>query len=533
MFMRLGIDVGGTNTDAVLLNGNQVLSWSKSPTTQNVTDGIIDVIQTVLSQAGVAVNDVECIMLGTTHFTNAFVERRGLLEVGVIRLGSPASDALPPMTGWPSAMVSKIGQHVYLLPGGYEFDGRDIGAFNEVAVRKAIRDMQAKGLRSAAISCTFALINPQMEKRTAELFAEEAPEIALTLSSAFGRPGFLERENAAIMNASLAAMAKEVVASFKRAFDRLGLKVPFYISQNDGTLISAQYAAKFPVFTFGSGPTNSMRGGAFLTGLKDAIVMDIGGTTTDIGALNHGFPRESTMSVDIGGVRTNFRMPDILALGLGGGTRIDLSPEHLNSKHLPEQIAVGPESVGYRLSQDALLFGGQILTASDIAVASGRADFGNKALLPHFSPAVLTGLLTKIDSIMEEGLDRMKISRDKVPVILVGGGSVIAPSCLKGASEVIRPEHASVANAVGAAIAQVGAEVESIVSYDVSSREQEIAVIKQQAITKAINAGAARNSVKIIDLDEVYLSYMPGNMVQIRVKAVGDLNITLSKGGAL
>ena len=390
--------------------------------------------------------------------------------------------------------------------------------------------MRERGLRSAAISCTFALINPQMEKRTAQLFSEEAPEIALTLSSSFGRPGFLERENAAIMNASLAAMAKEVVASFKAAFDRLGLTIPFYISQNDGTLISADYAAKFPVFTFGSGPTNSMRGGAFLTGLQDAIVVDIGGTTTDIGALSHGFPRESTMSVDIGGVRTNFRMPDILALGLGGGTRIQLDAEQFCQSQLDPHVSIGPESVGYRLSEEGLLFGGKVLTTSDIAVASGRADFGNRANLPHFSQAVLDGLLTKIDSIIEDGLDRMKMSRDKVPVILVGGGSVLAPDQLKGASQVIRPDHASVANAVGAAIAQVGAESESIVSYDATSREQALATIKRQAIAKAVNAGAAENTVKIIDLDEVYLSYMPGNMVQIRAKAVGDLNITLTQG---
>lgn len=528
--MRLGIDVGGTNTDAVLLNGNQVLSWSKNPTTNNVTDGIIHVIETVLKQAQVSVNDVECIMLGTTHFTNAFVERRGLLEVGIIRLGSPASDALPPMTGWPKAMADKMGHNIYLLPGGYEFDGRDISRFDEQAVRNAVRDMKAKGLRSAAVSCTFALINPQMEKRTAEIFAQEAPDIALTLSSSFGRPGFLERENAAIMNASLAAMAKQVTASFKTAFDQLGLNVPFYISQNDGTLISAQCAAQFPVFTFGSGPTNSMRGGAFLTGLQDAIVMDIGGTTTDIGALTHGFPRESTMAVDIGGVRTNFRMPDILALGLGGGTVIQLASHQYKHPTLPSDVTIGPESVGYRLAQEALLFGGNTFTASDVAVASGRANFGDKSRLPAFNPAMLHSLVSQIDGIMEDGLDRMKMSRDKVPVILVGGGSVIAPDQLKGASQVIRPAHASVANAVGAAIAQVGAETESIVSYDAVPREQAIAQLKQQAMAKAVQSGAAKETVKIIDLDEVYLSYMPGNMVQVRAKAVGDLNITLNKG---
>jgi len=84
----------------------------------------------------------------------------------------------------------------------------------------------------------------------------------------------------------------------------MGIRAPMYVSQNDGTLISADYAARFPVLTFGSGPTNSMRGAAFLTGLQDAIVMDVGGTTTDVGALVNGFPRESSIAVDVGGVRS-------------------------------------------------------------------------------------------------------------------------------------------------------------------------------------------------------------------------------------
>ena len=121
----------------------------------------------------------------------------------------------------------------------------------------------------------------------------------------------------------------------------MGIHAPLYITQNDGTLISADYAARFPVLTFGSGPTNSMRGAAFLTGLQDAIVMDVGGTTTDVGALVHGFPRESSIAVDVGGVRTNFRMPDILSIGLGGGTRIRLDRP-------ARTLRVGPDSVGYR-----------------------------------------------------------------------------------------------------------------------------------------------------------------------------------------
>ena len=86
--------------------------------------------------------------------------------------------------------------------------------------------------------------------------------------------------------------------------------------------MSADFAEQYPVLTFASGPTNSMRGAAFLSGLKDAMVVDVGGTTSDVGALTHGFPREASVAVEIGGVRTNFRMPDVYSFGLGGGSLV-------------------------------------------------------------------------------------------------------------------------------------------------------------------------------------------------------------------
>lgn len=524
--MRLGIDVGGTNTDAVLLKNKEVLSWAKRPTTACVTGGIVEVIETVLEEAAVDRSTLECVMIGTTHFTNALVERRGLLKVGVIRLGSPASDSLPPMSGWPSDLRTHVEDMVFLLPGGYEYDGREITAFDEGAIRQAAKQMRAAGIKAAAISCTYALINPALEVKTAIIFKQEAPDISVTLSSAFGRSGFLERENAAIMNASLMVMAGHVTRSFKLALDKLGIEAPFYISQNDGTLISASYVSRYPVLTFGSGPTNSMRGAAFLTGEENAIVMDIGGTTTDIGALINGYPRESSVAVNIGGVRTNFRMPDILAIGLGGGTRIHLDPTFYTHDILnTDNFSIGPDSVGYKLCSDSYLFGGKTLTASDIAVAAGIAQFGDPKQLPTMRPTVVKTLVNQFKQILEDGLDRMKTARGNVPVILVGGGSVLAGKNLSGASNVIRPYHASVANAVGAAIAQVGGEAECIVAYDKVPREEARRSIQAQAIQKVMLAGADPKTAKIIDIDEVFLSYLPGNTAQLRAKAVGDLSL--------
>ena len=111
--------------------------------------------------------------------------------------------------------------------------------------------------------------------------------------------------------------------AFRQALQRAWLEVPLFVSQNDGTLMRADDVQRYPVLTFASGPTNSMRGAVYLAGIQDAMVVDIGGTTSDIGMLRNGFPRQSTNFVDVGGVKTNFRMPDVLAVGLGGGSLVN------------------------------------------------------------------------------------------------------------------------------------------------------------------------------------------------------------------
>ena len=156
-----------------------------------------------------------------------------------------------------------------------------------------------------------------MEHQAESVLRQTLPDVAVTLSHRIGRIGLLERENAAILNAALSELAIRVIEAFGSAINELGIQAPIYLSQNDGTLMTASQAARYPVLTFASGPTNSMRGAAVLSGYSDALVVDIGGTTSDIGLLLDGFPREAAMTVNVGGVRTNFRMPDLLAVGPG------------------------------------------------------------------------------------------------------------------------------------------------------------------------------------------------------------------------
>lgn len=522
--MRIGVDVGGTNTDAVLMDGAEVLAWTKQPTTSDVGSGVAQAISTVLADGGVAPGAIGSVMIGTTHFTNALVERNRLDRVGILRLASPAGEALPPMTGWPEELARSIDARTYLLPGGFEFDGREIAPLDEPAIRAAARELRAAGIVSVAIAGVFAPVNPAMEDRAAALVAEEHPAARITVSHALGRIGFVERENAAILNAALGSLAAHVVSAFESALDEIGVVAPLYLSQNDGTLISAGRAAAYPVLTIGSGPTNSMRGAAFLTGVRDAIVLDVGGTTTDLGVLANSFPRESSVAVDIGGVRINFRMPDILALGLGGGTRIHLDPALYDAGRLDEDaLRIGPDSVGFRITQEARLFGGTVLTASDIAVAAGRAQFGDADKLPALSEPVRNAVWSRMQAMLEEAVDRMKTSRGDVTVLAVGGGSFLIPETLRGAARVVRPPYAAVANAVGAAIAQVGATIEQVVSFEREPREAALDRLRAEVCAQVIAAGGIAGSVEIVEVDEVYLSYLPGRAAQVRVRAVADL----------
>lgn len=512
--MRIGIDVGGTNTDAVLMDGQTVVASTKRPTTRPVEDGIIAAIKAVLADSGVDVAAIEAVMIGTTHFTNAFVEAKRLLEVGIVRLSLPSASGIPPLSDWPERLKAAVGNHIYEVAGGYQFDGRENAPLDEAAIAAAARDIKAKGIKTVAVAGIFSPINAAQEERAAEIICNEHPGVTITLSQAIGRIGMLERENAAIMNASLAELSTKVVNSFRTALKELGITAPFYISQNDGTLMSAEFVEKYPVLTFASGPTNSMRGAAYLSGARHAIVADIGGTTTDIGILSNGFPRESSVNVDIGGVRTNFRMPDIFAIGLGGGSLVRADGS---------KLTVGPDSVGFRLLQEGLVFGGSMLTASDIAVAAGYADMGDKSRVAGLDKAMVARAVDEIHRLLTEAVDRMKSSAAKVPLILVGGGAVLINRDIPGASEVIVPENAGVANAIGAAIAQVGGEVDRVFSYEEMGRDGAMAAAKREAIERAVAAGAAPGSVEIVDLEELPLQYVPGGAVRLKVRAVGDL----------
>jgi N-methylhydantoinase A/oxoprolinase/acetone carboxylase beta subunit len=510
MRRRIGIDVGGTNTDAVLLEGDSVLAAFKTPTTEDVLTGVKLALQGVAPAIGAA--GVQAVMIGTTHFVNAVVQRRDLAPVGALRIGLPAAASLPPFCDWPADLAAIVRGQVHMVEGGHDYDGRPIMPLDERAVADAARGMRAAGIGCVAVSSIFSPLDPSMERRAAEIVQQEMPEAAVTLSHELGRIGLLERENVALLNAALATLARHTVRAFEAALAEAGIAAPLYITQNDGTVIRAELAVRFPVLSFASGPTNSMRGAAFLTGVKDALVVDVGGTTSDLGALKAGFPREANAVVQVGGVRTLFRMPDLLSIGLGGGSHV---------AEADGRVTIGPRSVGFRLPELAQVFGGAQLTTSDIAVRLGLLDLGDAARVADIAPGFARAVLAEAARMLEDSADRMKTEAAEVPLLAVGGGAFLVPERLPGISEVLRPQHAAVANAVGAAIAQVSGEADQV--FQGLTRTGAMEQAERIARERAVEAGADPASLALVDIEDLPIAYLPGGALRVRARVVGEI----------
>ncbi|KAF7302131.1 DUF917-domain-containing protein [Mycena indigotica] len=534
-FLRIGVDVGGTNTDGVLLDplatsnlNRGILAWSKSPTTSNPSHGIEQVIKALLETAQIDVQNVASVTIGTTHFTNAVVEkdRNRLAPVAVIRLCGPYSRDVYPGIDWPQDLRDIICQHCSYVSGGLEVDGDLIADIDESQIAAECEIIKSKGIKSVVVNGIFSPsdVVEKQEERVAEWVRKYYPLADVVISKEVANLGFVERENAAILNASILPFARSTIRSFEHAIIRLRLDCPLFLTQNDGTVLSASLAARLPIRTFSSGPTNSMCGAAFLvkneTHSESMLVVDIGGTTTDVGMLlANGLPRQAAAVTEIAGIRLNFSCPDVKSIGLGGGSIVRRSPVTGN-------LTIGPDSVGHHIQTRALVFGGDVPTATDYAVlAEGLSNIGNPEHIPLAVRDDIPGYASVVQQMIERAIDSSKTSDMDIPVLLVGGGAIIAPNTLKGASRVVKPEYSGVANAIGAAIARVSGTIDTVASTTEKTTKEVLEEISKQAVDKAVENGAIRDSITIAEMEVIPLQYV-ANKARVIVKVIGDFDFS-------
>ena len=181
--------------------------------------------------------------------------------------------------------------------------------------------------------------------------------------------------------------------------------------------------------------------------------------------------------------------------------------------------------MGYQITEKALCFGGDVVTATDIADRLGKANVGDPSLTASISQEVADKAYAAMREMVEDAIDSMKISSDPIDAILVGGGAVLLPHDLAGTKSVACPEFAGCANAIGSAISKVSGMFEKLVDYEETGREEALERARREAIAAAVRAGADEATVEIIDSEDVPLAYYPGKTSRIRIKAAGDLRM--------
>ncbi|PAA48519.1 hypothetical protein BOX15_Mlig028193g1 [Macrostomum lignano] len=543
--LRIGIDVGGTNTDAALLKAAEnstgrpaILRSVKTPTTDDVTGGVRQALREVLQigSPDEVKEPVQLVSIGTTHLINAVLQRRGLAKICVVRLGRPSTAAVPPFSDWPEDLRQAVRCRWLLADGGYNYDGETvITEPNEAQIKEFARSTSAEtGCRRFVVVGVFAPVRPDQELQAGRWIREAVPGASLTLShQVAGSLGLLERENASVLNECLKPACARAIRAFQAAMTEVGLACPLVLTLSDGTVATAPDCLDRPVSMLGSGPTNSMRGAAFLTGLSDAIVADIGGTTTDIGLLVGGFPKPAAVRVRIAGVATNFTQPDVTSIALGGGSIV-------TAGLTGESPSVGPQSVGYKLIKEALVFGGNIPTVTDAAVASsphdvqvGDADRLRARLADaNEESQSLSRLLRAAYSIaltsLEAAVDAARVSSAQMPVVLVGGGAALFSGARSLAGMPVQvPADAGVANALGAGLCQVSGNVEATLNLaDPAERKARLDEVKAAAVDAAVSRGSVRSSTQLKELHEVQLPYVPGGACRVSARAIGELDIS-------
>jgi N-methylhydantoinase A/oxoprolinase/acetone carboxylase beta subunit len=327
----IGIDTGGTYTDAVVLDraAHRVVSSAKALTTRgDLSIGVAEAMTAALVKAGGKGSEIALVSVSTTLATNAVVEGHGSAAAAVL-------------IGFDSMMAERAGlarsfpgMPVVRVAGGHDHAGEELAALDEAALEREIAVL-GSSVTAFAVAAAFAVRNPAHEQRARDLIVRltgKPVTISTELSSALDAP---RRALTSVLNARLVSRISQLVGSVQSAMHRLSISCPLMIVKGDGSLAVAEAAARHPIETVLSGPAASLVGAHWLSGLDNFVMSDIGGTTTDVGLLLSSRPLVAEQGAEIAGWRTMVRAVDVKTEGLGGDSEIRVG--------ISGEISVGPE----------------------------------------------------------------------------------------------------------------------------------------------------------------------------------------------
>ncbi|NNE96300.1 MAG: hydantoinase/oxoprolinase family protein [Acidimicrobiales bacterium] len=316
--MRIGLDTGGTFTDAALVDADgKVVATAKAPTTHDqLIDGVSAALGTLLSATDwLDVEVITSVALSTTLATNAMVEQTG-------------DGAALVLAGFDPAAIERIGgldraAHVVTIGGGHNAQGREVDELDETALIASFDELG--NAEAIAVASIFAVRNDAHELRIRSLLASDARTTHLPVTCSHELSGRLDgprRASTALANARLTAPVRRLIDAFEGSVRGFGIDAPLVVVRSDGSVMSLSHAVGRPVETILSGPAASLVGGLHLAGVRDAVVVDVGGTTTDVAVVSNAIPEVVDDGATVGGVGTMIRSPRITTEGLGGDSEV-------------------------------------------------------------------------------------------------------------------------------------------------------------------------------------------------------------------
>ncbi|MEH6360161.1 MAG: hydantoinase/oxoprolinase family protein, partial [Amylibacter sp.] len=335
MALLLGVDTGGTYTDAVLIADDDcVVASAKALTTRHdLAVGVGSAIDAVLAESGASTADIAMVSLSTTLATNALVEGQGG-RVGLVFIGFSKRDLA--RQGLEEALK---GDPVIILAGGHDHTGGEAGVLDEVSLRAELA-VHGKTVSGFAVASQFATRNPAHELRVRDIIRDmtgKPVSCSHDLSAKLNGP---KRAMTALLNARLIGMIDHLISAVEGLLVAKSIDAPFMVVRGDGALISADQARVSPIETILSGPAASIVGARWLTEERDAIVSDIGGTTTDVAVLRDGRPIIDPLGARVGEFRTMVEAVAMRTTGLGGDSQV-----HITTSGLAAAVTLGPRRV--------------------------------------------------------------------------------------------------------------------------------------------------------------------------------------------
>jgi N-methylhydantoinase A/oxoprolinase/acetone carboxylase beta subunit len=373
MAYLLGVDTGGTYTDAVILDetADAVIGKAKSLTTRaDLALGIGRAVDAALAGAGVQPSQIAMVSLSTTLATNALVEGQGG-RVALIFIGFDADDLER------GGLVEALkGDPVVRLAGGHNHAGGQAAALDMAALEQAVTELSGD-VMGFAVASRFATRNPAHEVAARDLIRRVSGRPVTCSHELSAKLNGPKRALTAVLNARLIGMIDRLVAACERHLEAVGITAPLMVVRGDGALISAAMVRERPIETILSGPAASIVGARWLTGASDALVSDIGGTTTDVALLRNGLPEIDPEGARVGGLRTMVEAVAMRTSGLGGDSEV-----HVLATGLTGGLRLGPRRL-IPVSLLAVEHGPMVHAALDRWLSSDTAgEFDGRFVIP-------------------------------------------------------------------------------------------------------------------------------------------------------